>query len=76
MTYVERILLNYLRGSKIKMEITGFDMREFEKALRQEAKCRLDMVADIVYEEEELMSDADKVAALRGLLDQDYFDKD
>lgn len=76
MTYFERILLSYLRNSKIKMEITGFDIKEFEKALRQEAKYRLDMVADIVYEEDDLMSDAEKVAALRELLNREYFNKD
>ncbi len=33
MTYFERTLLNFLNESKIEMEIRGFDMDSFERAL-------------------------------------------
>lgn len=76
MTYIEAMLLRYLKESKLKMEITGFDVKEFEKALRQEARYRLEEIAEIIYEDDDLMSDAEKVTAVRELLGREYFNKD
>ena len=45
MTYFEKLLLNYLRDSKVKMEITGLDLNGFQDALREESKHRLELIA-------------------------------
>ena len=76
MNYFEKILLNYLRDSKLKMEITGFDMDGFQEAVREESKRRLEMVESIVFEDDDLMSDAEKVTAVKRLFQNEFYDKE
>ena len=67
MNYFEKLLLIYLRDCKIEMEINGFDMEGFEQTLRQERKYRLEMIEELVFEDDDIMSDTEKVAALKRL---------
>ena len=66
MNYFEKMLLNYLRGSKIKMEITGFDMDGFEKLLHQRLKRQLETIEHIVFSDN-FTSDAEKVQSIKEL---------
>lgn len=66
MNYFEKMLLNYLRGSKIKMEITGFDMDGFEKLLHQELKRQLEDIEHIVFSDD-FTSDAERVQSIKEL---------
>lgn len=66
MNYFEKMLLNYLRGSKIKMEITGFDMDGFEKLLHQELKRQLESIEYIVFSDD-FTSDAERVQSIKEL---------
>ena len=76
MNYFERMLLNYLRDSKIRMEITGFDMDGFESAVHDALKLRLDAIECIVFEDGGAASDAQKVAAIRNLFQREFYDKE
>lgn len=76
MTYFEKSLLNFLRDSKIKMEITGFDMDGFQEAVHEESKRRLEMVESIVFEDDDLMSDAEKVTTVKRLFQNEFYDKE
>mgnify|MGYP006922450487 CR=1 FL=1 len=44
--------------------ITGFDMEGFQKALNDEGKRRLELVEQIVFEDDDLISDAQKVPTM------------
>lgn len=66
MNYFEKMLLNYLRGSKIEMKITGFDMDGFEKLLHQRLKKQLEDIEYIVFSDD-LTSDAEKVQSIKEL---------
>ena len=70
MTYVEKMLLAFLQSSKIKMEIGGFDMDGFHKAVRDEGRRRLEMIESIIYLDGGLMTDAEKVSTI-----QQYFEE-
>ena len=65
MNYFEKMLLNYLRSSKIKMEITGFDMDGFQGAVQEESKRRLEMVESVIFLDGDLMSNAEKVSTIQ-----------
>ena len=67
MNYFEKMLLIYLRDSKIEMEITGFDLDGFEQTLSQGFKCRLELIEDTVYIDDDLMTDTEKVERIKGL---------
>ena len=60
----------YLRGSHINLEITGFDMDAFEKAMHRELSSQLNKIAYIAYEDRALMSDAQKIEAIKMCLTQ------
>lgn len=66
MNYFEKMLLNYLRGSKIKMEITGFDMDSFEKLLHQQLKRQLESIEYIVFSDD-FISDTERVQSIKEL---------
>ena len=66
MNYFEKILLNYLRSSKIKMEITGFDTDGFEKLLHQRLKRQLEDIEHIVFSDD-FTSDAERVQSIKEL---------
>lgn len=76
LTYFEKILLNFLRGSKIKMEITGFDMEGFEQALNQELRRRLETIECIAFEDNSILSDTKKVACIQNLFKREFYDKE
>lgn len=67
MNYFEKMLLNYLRGSKIEMKITGFDMDGFEKLLRQRLKYQLETIEYIVFADDDSTSDSEKVQSIKEL---------
>lgn len=71
MNYFEKMLLNYLRGSKIKMEVTGFDMDGFEKLLHQRLKRQLESIEYIVFSDE-FTSDAERVQSIKELFQNCY----
>lgn len=72
MNYFEKMLLNYLCGSKIKMEITGFDTAGFQKAVQEEGKRRLEMIESIVFEDEDILSNDEKINSIRSLFLRDF----
>ena len=76
MTYFEKLLLNYLRDSKVKMEITGLDLNGFQDALREESKYRLELIEQIIFEDSEIISDMRKVEAIKKLFQQEFYSKD
>ena len=67
---LEKSLSQYLRGSHINLEITGFDMDAFEKAMHRELSSQLNKIAYIAYEDRALMSDAQKIEAIKMCLTQ------
>lgn len=73
MNYFEIILLNYLRRSKIKMEITGLDLDGFQKAVADEAKRRLEIIECIAFEDSDLRSDTQKVEAIKLCFQKDFY---
>jgi len=76
MTYFERTLLNFLNRSKIKMDITGFDLNGFSKAIHHEWRSRLETIEYIVFEDSDIMSDTEKIASLRELFENEFCDKE
>ena len=76
MSYFEKILLNYLRGGKIEMEITGFDMDGFQQAVQRKSKRRLEMIEDIVFTDSDIASDAEKVESIKLLFQKEFFIED
>lgn len=72
MNLFERTLLTFLRNSKIKLEVTGFDMDGFHKAMRQVLRDRLDAIECIAFEDSDLMSDAQKVAAIKLCFEEEF----
>ena len=71
MNYLEKMLLNYLRSSKIKMEITGFDMDGFEKLLHQQLKRQLESIEYIVFSDD-FTSDTERVQSIKELFQNCY----
>lgn len=73
MNYFEKILLTYLWDGELETKLTGFDMEGFQKALNDEGKRRLEIVEQIVFEDDDLRSDAQKVAALKRCFKNDFY---
>lgn len=73
MNCFEKMLLNYLLSSKIKMEITGFDMDGFEKATQEESKRRLELIEQIVFEDSVKKSDTEKLKAIKLCFERDFY---
>lgn len=67
MNYFEKMLLAFLLNSKIKMEITGFDIGSFEKLLHQHLKGQLEAIEYIIFEDDDLISDSEKVQSIKEL---------
>ena len=76
MNYIEKTLLRFLRGNKIKIELVGFDMNGFTEALRCEWKQRLDLVEGVVFEDESDFRDEEKITILKGFFEHDFCDED
>jgi len=73
MNYFEQILLDFLQNSKIEIEINGFDMEGFEEAIRQQLKWRLEMIERIICEDDDVMSDTEKVASVKELFQREFY---
>ena len=73
MNYFERILLTHLWDGQLETKITGFDMEGFQKALNDEGKRRLELVEQIVFEDDDLISDAQTVEALKLCFEKDFY---
>lgn len=76
MNYFEKILLNFLRDSKIEMEINGFDMDSFEQVMNQELKCRLESIEYIAFSDDDIISDAEKVQSIKRLFQNEFYDEE
>lgn len=73
MNYFEKILLNYLRSGKVKMEITGFDMDGFQAVVRDESKRRLEAIEQIIFENSDMRSDTQKLEAVKLCFQKDFY---
>lgn len=76
MNYFEKLLLTHLWSGKLETKITGFDIEGFQKAVEDESKRRLELVESIVYEDEDIISDAEKVKAIKLLFQLEFYDED
>lgn len=76
MNYFEKILLHYLWDGQIEMQITGFDTAGFQKAIREESKRRLELIEQIVFEDNDIISDTLKVEAIQKLFQQEFYYKE
>ena len=76
MNILRKNFAEFLRKSQIKLEITGFDMDGFQQAVRQRSKCRLRMIEDIVFTDDDIASDAEKVESIKLLFQREFFDED
>ena len=72
MTAIEGILFQYLRSSRIKVEISGFDMESFSEAMHRELSRRLDDIQCIAFEDEDLMTNSEKIAAIKRRFERDW----
>lgn len=70
MGILQKNLAEFLRGSQIKLEITGFDLDGFERAMHRDLSSRLTAIQGIVYEDGELLSDSQKVEAVKQYLEE------
>lgn len=73
MKMLEQILLRYLLDSKIKMEITGFDMDGFEKAVHEEGERRLGMIEYIAFTDDDIISDTEKIESIKQLFRRGFY---
>ena len=73
MNYFEKLLLNYLRGSRIKMEVTGFDADGFQQAVREESKRRLELIEQVAFEDSDIYSDTQKIEAIKLYFQKDFY---
>ncbi|MCI8304687.1 MAG: hypothetical protein HFF52_08680 [Lawsonibacter sp.] len=76
MKMLERILLRFLINNKIKMAIVGFDTKGFAETLNQELKERLETVESILFTDDDLMSDEEKIWELKELFQSDFYIKE
>lgn len=73
MNYFEKLLLSFLRSSKIKMELTGFDMDGLQKVVKDESKRRLELIEQIVFEDSGIHSDTQKLEAVKLCFQRDLY---
>ena len=76
MSYFENMLLTYLWDGELEMKISGFDMEGFQRTVREEQKHRLEMIQELVFEDDDIMSDAEKVKGIRRLFQNDFYYKE
>ena len=72
MKILRTILAEFLRSSQIKVEISGFDMEGFSKAVHGELSRRLNDIQCLAFEDGDLMSDSEKIAAIKKCFEQDW----
>lgn len=73
MTYFEKILLAYLQKGRLKLEVTDFDMDAFKSSAEEEGKRRLERIEQIVFEDSDICSDAQKVEAIKLCFQKDFY---
>ena len=73
---LRKYFADYLGRSQIKLDITGFDMDGFEKAMHRELSHRLGMIQGIILEDNVTSTDTEKVAAIRSLFERDFISKE
>ncbi len=71
MDILRKNFAEFLRKSQIKLEITGFDMDGFERAMHRDLSGRLNNIGAIVYEDDDLLSDSEKVEAIKRCFERD-----
>ena len=76
MNYFEKLLLTHLWDGELETKITGFDMEGFQKAVEDESKRRLEMVEGIIFADDVIVSDAEKVKAIQLLFRLEFYDGD
>ena len=76
MNYFEKLLLTHLWDGELETKITGFDMEGFQKAVEDESKRRLEMVEGIIFADDDIVSDAEKVKAIQLLFRLEFYDGD
>ena len=64
---LKKYLADYLSRSKVKIDITGFDMDAFSEAINQELKDKLDTVEYIAFEDEDIMPNDEKIKMIQKL---------
>ena len=63
---------DYLSRSQIKIDITGFDMDAFSKAMNQDLKNRLETLEYVAFEDEGVMSSDRKIEVIQSLFRNDF----
>ena len=63
---------DYLSRSQIKLDITGFDMDAFSKAVNEDLKNRLDTVEYVAFEDEAVMSSDQKIQVIQALFQNEF----
>lgn len=76
MDYFEKILLNQLRTGQLELKITGFDMDGFQEAVQEQGKRRLEMIEGIAFEDDDVMSDAEKIKSIKSLFQNEFYSKE
>ena len=71
MNILRKNFAEFLRKSQIKLEITGFDMDAFERAMHRDLSSRLNAIESIVREDGELLSDARKIEPIKWCFERD-----
>lgn len=71
MDILRKNLVEFLRRSQIKLEITGFDMDGFERAMHRDLSSRLNDIEGIVFEDDDLLSDSQKIEAVKQRFQRD-----
>ncbi len=66
MKILRLILAEFLRRSQVKIEITGFDVEEFHKAVHDEWNLELCEIESYVWNDE--MTDSEKIEAIKASL--------
>ena len=72
MEFFERTLLHFLSRSRIKMEVTGFDLDGFSEAMHWQLRHKLDRIEHIAFEDTAILSDAEKIAEIKACFEEDY----
>ena len=76
MNYLEKLLLCYLWDGQLEMKLVGVDMDELKKAVHEEGKRRLDMIEYIAFEDDDIISDAEKIASIKQLFQREFYSED
>lgn len=65
---LRKVLADMIRKGEVAVRFPEIDMKGLQRAIHDQAQEELRQIANMVYEEE--MTDGEKVAALRDILEQ------